>query len=186
MERLGRNGQIPREESRNPDSRRWEPWHSTSNGVEKELPRGCGGTSRGSRGSVAESLYWQSNREGATDARCWGSIKKNRWLEMYYVLSDIPSSARQLLKLFPALSHFLVYPCHTPHSPTSPEHVSSPGNLKESHQHHVMFISLFWLISGGIMMICFHDLSWRNFWGQGLCVLCLFKTSSATRTYMIT
>lgn len=77
---------------------------------------------------------------------------------MCYVLSDIPSSARQLLKRLPALSHFLVYPYNTPHSPKSPEHVSSPGNLKESHQHHVIFISLLWHISGGITMICFYDL----------------------------
>ena len=65
---------------------------------------------RKQRQSVAESPCWQSNREGATDAHCWSNVKKNRWLEMCYVLSDIPSSARQLLKRLPARSHFLVYP----------------------------------------------------------------------------
>lgn len=172
----------------------WKPWLQAVGAVtqqeqwsrERTTERLWQHEQRKQRQSVAESPYWQSNREGATDAHCWSSVKKNRWLEIYYVLSDIPSSARQLLKLLPALSHFLVYPYNTPRSRKSPEPVSSPGNLKEPHQHHVIFISLLWHISGGIIMICFYDLSWLNFWGQGLCALCLFKTSSATRIYMIT
>lgn len=36
--------------------------------------------------------------EGAADAHCWSNVKKNRWLEMCYVLSDIPSSAEAAAK----------------------------------------------------------------------------------------
>lgn len=80
---------------------------------------------RKQRQNVAESPYWQSTREGATDAFCWSNVKKNRWLEVSYVLNDIPSSARQLLKLLPALPHFLVYPYNETREPKSPERISS-------------------------------------------------------------
>lgn len=97
--KLARKGQTPWEQSESPvpmavgAMTKQEQW---SRG--KEVWGGLGSMRREKqRQSVAESPYWQSIREGATDAYCWSNVKKNRWLEVYCVLKDIPSSARQLL-----------------------------------------------------------------------------------------
>lgn len=149
-------GRHPERSPKVLSTRQCEPQENRRNGVEKRDTESIWRyKQRKQKQSVAESPYWQSNREGATDAHCWSNVKKNRWLEVYCVLSDIPSSVRQLLKLLPALPHFLMYPYNAPHSPKSPEHVSFPGNLKEPCQQHVVFISLLWHVSGGIMMIRF-------------------------------
>lgn len=132
---------------------------------------------RKQRQNVAESPYWQSTREGATDAFCWSNVKKNRWLEVSYVLNDIPSSARQLLKLLPALPHFLGYPYIEPREPKSTEHIflatqKSPCNIHISILEHIRwhYDDLFlWFSLTRLLEL-------------KACVRCLLKISSTTGT----
>lgn len=85
-------GRCPERSKKVLSTWQWEPQQSRSNGVEK---RNTGSIRqherRKQRQNVAESPYWQSIRKGATDAYCWSHVKKNRWLEVYYILTDIPA-----------------------------------------------------------------------------------------------
>lgn len=122
--------------------------------------RQFGSTSRESRGRVQLSHHTGRALEREQQMPSAEAVSRKtggwRYPVSWMTFPAPPGSCWNCLLLFLTSSGILTM------NPKSPEHISFSGNPSEPSQHHVIFISLFWHVSGGIMMTCFYDSPWLD------------------------